>query len=520
MMTPSALVNAHLIPTASPTTSHQSPATNHQSLATLNRILYWTNGHPYLTQRLCQALSEQAGSASRAGGGQSALSARQVDALCEEMFLSPRARERDDNLLFVRERLLRSDVDIAGLLDLYAHIRAGQRIPDEETNRFVDVLRLSGIVRAEHGRLRVRNRIYAHVFDRAWALANMPDAEMRRQRIAYRKGLLRALALSSVVLLVMTILTAYAVKSANTAHAREMDAQKAEARASQSSVEARKAAVSERAAKEQAQNAAIAAGNASVKAQNAAASERAAKNEAVSARNKQAVLARKYAMALKDKEAYARGQEQAAGQARQQKQIAMRFGMKAKHNEAQERLQKERVERLLYPDSISHAQKALTQLNVAEAQGFLERYAHPADSSHDLRGFEWRYLKRQSIGDSQRTLQGHQDSIYNIAVSPDGQMLASSGNDRIVQLRNLQTGQRLPAPQVFRGTVPVLAFSPDKHTLVVTTSDKTYFWDVATASLRDTLLTVTPQGTPAGNVRPGFFPGRQMAGAGKLQRQH
>ena len=484
----SAIVNAHLIPDAS-NPKHPIPDTQHL----LTRILYWTNGHPYLTQRLCQALAEQAASASRAGPGQSALSAQQVDALCEEMFLSPRARERDDNLLFVRERLLRSDVDIAGLLDLYAHIRAGQRIADEETSRFVDVLRLSGIVRAEHGRLRVRNRIYAHVFDRAWALANMPDAEMRRQRIAYRKGLLRALALSSVVLLLMTVLTAYAVKNANTAHAREMDAQKAEARASSASVEARKAAVSERAAKEQAQTAAIEAGKASVEAQRSADRERAAKNEAVFARNKQQVLAQKYAMALKDKEAYARGQEQAAGQARLQKRIAMRFGMAAKHNETQERLQKERVERLLYPDSISHAQKALSQLNVAEAQGFLERYAHPADPEHDLRGFEWRYLKRQSIGDSQRTLQGHQDSVYNIAVSPDGLMLASSGNDRAVQLRNLQTGERLPAPQVFHGSIPVLAFSPDKRTLAVTTTEKTLLWDVRTASIRETL---TPEGKP------------------------
>src|SRR6185503_20927272 len=25
----------------------------------LNRILYWTGGHPYLTQRLCQAVAEQ-----------------------------------------------------------------------------------------------------------------------------------------------------------------------------------------------------------------------------------------------------------------------------------------------------------------------------------------------------------------------------------------------------------------------------------------------------------------------------
>src|SRR5262249_2275194 len=53
--------------------------------ALLKRILYWTGGHPYLTQRLCQAVAEDA-SVSGAEG---------VDRLCGELFFSQRARERD-----------------------------------------------------------------------------------------------------------------------------------------------------------------------------------------------------------------------------------------------------------------------------------------------------------------------------------------------------------------------------------------------------------------------------------------
>src|SRR5262249_57688744 len=78
--------------------------------ALLKRILYWTGGHPYLTQRLCRAVAEDA----------NVKDARGVDRRCAEMFLSPQARARDDNLLFVRERLLRSEVDLAGLLSLYS----------------------------------------------------------------------------------------------------------------------------------------------------------------------------------------------------------------------------------------------------------------------------------------------------------------------------------------------------------------------------------------------------------------
>ena len=64
--------------------------------------------------------------------------------------------------------MLRSEVDLAGLLSLYVQVRRGKRVTDDETNPLVSVLRLSGITRVEDGRLQVRNRIYERVFDREW----------------------------------------------------------------------------------------------------------------------------------------------------------------------------------------------------------------------------------------------------------------------------------------------------------------------------------------------------------------
>ncbi len=57
---------------------------------------------------------------------------------------------------------------------------------DDETDPLVSRLRLAGVVSVADGMLRVRNRIYRHAFERTWTLANMPDAEVRRQRAAYR----------------------------------------------------------------------------------------------------------------------------------------------------------------------------------------------------------------------------------------------------------------------------------------------------------------------------------------------
>jgi WD40 repeat protein len=173
----------------------------------LERVLYWTSGHPYLTQRLCQAVAGDSSVTGPAG----------VDRLCEEMFLSPQARERDDNLLFVRDWLLRSPADLAALLDLYGQVRRGKRVGADERNPLVSHLRLSGITRPVGSLLRVRNRIYARVFDREWITGHMPDAELRRQRAAYRRGLIRAAAVSAVILVLLAALALTAVLQARRA---------------------------------------------------------------------------------------------------------------------------------------------------------------------------------------------------------------------------------------------------------------------------------------------------------------
>jgi len=167
----------------------------------LKRVLYWTGGHPYLTQRLCKAVAEDA----------QELSVNRVDELCEELFFAKRASEQDDNLLFVRERMLRSEVDTAGLLALYAKVRQGSRMEDDDTNPLVTVLRLAGLVRVEEGLLRSRNRIYAQVFDGGWVAKHMPDAEAQRQRAAYRRGVIRTGAVAAVLLALFAALAALAL---------------------------------------------------------------------------------------------------------------------------------------------------------------------------------------------------------------------------------------------------------------------------------------------------------------------
>jgi tetratricopeptide (TPR) repeat protein len=171
--------------------------------ALLARVLWWTSGQPYLTQKLCAEIAQA-----------KVHLTRDVDAACERIFLSPEARERDDNLHFVRDRLLRSEQDRAALLDTYAKVRRGERLADDHLNPVLNELRLSGIVRVVGGHLETRNRIYSKVFNLDWVKKNLPDAESRRQKAAFYRGVRRVAGVAIVVLAVMGTLVLYAWRSA------------------------------------------------------------------------------------------------------------------------------------------------------------------------------------------------------------------------------------------------------------------------------------------------------------------
>jgi len=129
----------------------------------IQRIHHWTGGHPYLTQKLCRSVLAD----------ESIQTSAALDDLCGAQFFTAAAVDQDDNLIFVRERLLRGTTDPAQLLGLYSRIRSGEQIEPDEASSPIAALRLSGIVRTRGGILRIRNRIYENVFDLKWVQSRM-----------------------------------------------------------------------------------------------------------------------------------------------------------------------------------------------------------------------------------------------------------------------------------------------------------------------------------------------------------
>jgi tetratricopeptide (TPR) repeat protein len=146
-----------------------------QSGTILARIFYWTNGHPYLTQKLCSAAAQ----ADRAEWFE-----HDVDALVETSFLTKEAR-KESNLQFVQDRIRSSPPEERRrMLKLYRQLYAAKTVPDDDRSPIQNHLELSGLVGVAAGKLRIRNRIYQRVFDQNWIADNTPANTQLRVTVA------------------------------------------------------------------------------------------------------------------------------------------------------------------------------------------------------------------------------------------------------------------------------------------------------------------------------------------------
>ncbi|HEX2570325.1 MAG TPA: AAA-like domain-containing protein, partial [Polyangia bacterium] len=139
--------------------------------ALLDEIYAWTEGHPYMTQKLVEALIEGE-RVTVTGGDGAVLVAGEV----RRLFLE-RGRVEDANLSFAARCFDRRDdrvpaTRVPTLLQLYRRLLEGQPVPAQGNDEVQASLRLTGVAAerrdADGAWLRVRNRVFARVFDAAW----------------------------------------------------------------------------------------------------------------------------------------------------------------------------------------------------------------------------------------------------------------------------------------------------------------------------------------------------------------
>ncbi len=124
------------------------------------------------------------------------------------------------------------------------------------------------------------------------------------------------------------------------------------------------------------------------------------------------------------------------------------------------------LRRRLYASNTRLAREALERGDLAQVRSLLE------ESPPALRGWEWDRLQWETRFAGE-TLRGHEDQVYAVAVSPDGTLYASGGNDERLRLWDAATGALLASVQAHGGPfgVQAVAFHPTGEWIATCGSD-------------------------------------------------
>ncbi|MUG91883.1 hypothetical protein F7734_05115 [Scytonema sp. UIC 10036] len=175
-----------------------------QSEAVLREILVWTQGQPFLTQKLCQLVSQIA---LESATGTIALPVGTEKFWVEQLVRSRiiqhwEAQDEPEHLRTIRDRLLFDEQKAGRLLGLYQRILQaeevdsatlekwkGQKIarghdalssapdllvPTDDSQEQTELL-LSGLVERRNGYLRIKNPIYRNVFNAEWIIRQLDN---------------------------------------------------------------------------------------------------------------------------------------------------------------------------------------------------------------------------------------------------------------------------------------------------------------------------------------------------------
>ena len=119
----------------------------------------------------------------------------------------------------------------------------------------------------------------------------------------------------------------------------------------------------------------------------------------------------------------------------------------------------------------------------------------------------WDLESGQDVSEAARTLKGHTDYVYAAAVTPDGRRAVSASKDMTLKVWDLESGVELDTLEGHTGSVGAVAVTPDGRRAVSVSEDNTLkVWDLESGQELDTLeghtgsvgaVAVTPDGRRA-----------------------
>ena len=139
----------------------------------VEEVLAWTDGQPFLTQKLCQLVVEKAESRTP-----------NIEQLVHKHLIDNwEAQDEPEHLRTIRDRILSQEQHASRLLGLYQQILQQEEITADDTPEQI-ALRLSGLVVKQQGSLRLYNRIYEAVFNKSWVEKELASLRPYSQAIA------------------------------------------------------------------------------------------------------------------------------------------------------------------------------------------------------------------------------------------------------------------------------------------------------------------------------------------------
>ncbi|GAM59566.1 high-affnity carbon uptake protein hat/hatR [Vibrio ishigakensis] len=141
------------------------------ALAVLSRIIYWTGGQPFLTQKVCQLINNQLEKQNIETFSDTGSSLEDfVDtSIYEHIIDSWENKDNPEHLKTIMDRLLHDEAYSTLNLDLYSQLlKTGSYQIDSNGDDSWRHLYLTGIISHHENTLRVRTRIYREVFNSDW----------------------------------------------------------------------------------------------------------------------------------------------------------------------------------------------------------------------------------------------------------------------------------------------------------------------------------------------------------------